>query len=273
MLIDGHAHACGSYLTAEDIIETLHSNGVDKVVLVPGELDSSRTYGVPSFARLVPGKDVVPSLNRLIGLMTRLSGDVQSIPVGNKHVHELALALPNQVIQFYWALLHRAGIREEIERDHAAWRYKGLKLHQVWESFSVESAAFEEVTAFAAQKRLPIFIHLRTIRDVHSHVHFVKKHPDNCFIIGHLFGLEVYIDADLPQDGVFFDISAPPFVSRKRVLRAIEHFGADHVIMGSDAPYGRGNLARNIRRVRELPISESDKKLILGGNLQRLLEL
>ena len=40
MIIDGHSHACGKYLTAEGIIKTLDENGVDKVVLVPGELNN-----------------------------------------------------------------------------------------------------------------------------------------------------------------------------------------------------------------------------------------
>ncbi len=40
MIIDGHAHACGDFLTSEGILEKLNEAGVDKVVLVPGELDS-----------------------------------------------------------------------------------------------------------------------------------------------------------------------------------------------------------------------------------------
>ena len=40
MIIGGHSHACGKFLTADSILQTLNSNGVDKVVLVPGELDT-----------------------------------------------------------------------------------------------------------------------------------------------------------------------------------------------------------------------------------------
>ena len=34
MRIDGHGHACGGYLTIEDIHNTLSNNNIDAVVLV-----------------------------------------------------------------------------------------------------------------------------------------------------------------------------------------------------------------------------------------------
>jgi Tat protein secretion system quality control protein TatD with DNase activity len=40
MIIDGHAHACGESLTAEEIVRKLDENGVDKVVLVQVRLEN-----------------------------------------------------------------------------------------------------------------------------------------------------------------------------------------------------------------------------------------
>lgn len=48
MIIDGHSHACGKFLTAESIVRTLDKNGVDRVVLVPGELNSRSEYTLPN---------------------------------------------------------------------------------------------------------------------------------------------------------------------------------------------------------------------------------
>jgi hypothetical protein len=47
MVIDGHAHASGEYLKVESITDYLSRNNTDKVVLVPGELNSSKTYHLP----------------------------------------------------------------------------------------------------------------------------------------------------------------------------------------------------------------------------------
>lgn len=43
--------------------------------------------------------------------------------------------------------------------------------------------------------------------------------------------------------------------------------------MGSDAPYGNDNLKQIIARVLRLNLSDSEKDLILGGNLQKLLKI
>lgn len=273
MLIDGHAHACGGYLRPADIIRTLDENELDKVVLVPGQLNSTRTYGLPDIASVFPESDLIPYLNRMIGLSTALSGDAKTIPEGNCYVQSLVRACPDHVIQFYWALLQRPGILNEIERDYEDWGFKGLKLHQVWERFDLGSPAFEAVAGFATEKNLPIFIHLRSKRDVRKHIAFMRRHPETCFIIGHLFGLAEYIESGVAMGNTYFDISAPPFVSRHRVIQAIEHFGADRIILGSDSPYGKHNLRDNVRRIREMSLSDYDRQLILGGNLQRLLNL
>ena len=59
MIIDAHAHACGEFLHGENIIDILDSNDVSKVVLVPGELGSSRNYSFPNLAARFQTKDVV----------------------------------------------------------------------------------------------------------------------------------------------------------------------------------------------------------------------
>ncbi len=59
MIIDGHSHACGRYLTAEGIVKALDDSRVDKVVLVPGELKSRSEYSLPDIAsnKLLFGTD------------------------------------------------------------------------------------------------------------------------------------------------------------------------------------------------------------------------
>jgi predicted TIM-barrel fold metal-dependent hydrolase len=101
----------------------------------------------------------------------------------------------------------------------------------------------------------------------------IRRHPSTTFIIGHLFRLEEYIQADLRMDNVYFDISTPPLISLVRLQKALDYYGAQRLILGSDTPYGVESLRKNIERVRALALSEEDKALILGGNLQRILRL
>jgi aminocarboxymuconate-semialdehyde decarboxylase len=52
---------------------------------------------------------------------------------------------------------------------------------------------------------------------------------------------------------------------------AIDFAGADHLLAGSDYPHLIGSLDKMVRSIRELKISEEDKRGILGENAARLL--
>lgn len=107
MIIDGHghAHACGPFLKGKDIVKTLAETGVDKVVLVPGELDSQQTYALPGLAERFPKRDVVRLTNALTKVMISVTSKAADIPEGNRRVYALAQAHPERIIQFYWVLL------------------------------------------------------------------------------------------------------------------------------------------------------------------------
>jgi predicted TIM-barrel fold metal-dependent hydrolase len=104
-------------------------------------------------------------------------------------------------------------------------------------------------------------------------IRYIDKHPSTKFIIGHLYGLEQYMKADVNLANVYFEISTPALVSTPRVRKAVDHFGAERIILGSDTPYGRDNLKLNLQRVRALGLSKRDAGMILGGNMRRLLNL
>ena len=102
---------------------------------------------------------------------------------------------------------------------------------------------------------------------------YIKIHRNTVFIIGHLFGLERYIEAKLDSDNIFFEISMPALISLQRLMMAIKYFGAEKIVLGSDIPYGKNNLKTNIHRVKTLDISDEEKYLILGGNMKNLLKI
>jgi len=85
MIIDGHAHACGGYLTPENITRTLDNSGTDKVILVPGEPNSKAEYFLPDLAALFPNINVVKATNFLTRIVIRLSGMLDHIPKGVCH--------------------------------------------------------------------------------------------------------------------------------------------------------------------------------------------
>ncbi len=273
MIIDGHAHACGDFLNVENIIKILDRNQVDKVVLVPGELNSAKTYNLPNIAGWFPERDVVSITNAMSRLLLQLTGAAKHIHEGNEYVYSFVQQAPDRVLQFYWVMLHRPDIVAEVEQRFQEWQFRGIKFHQCWESFSVRSEKFDRIVTWAAEQNLPIFLHMKTKQEVRALIDYIRTHPKPTFIIAHLFGLEEYIKADLRVDNLYFEISSPPLISIKRLTKAIACFGAQKIIFGSDTPYGKESLRINLQRVKSLSRSEEEKQGILGENLQKLLQL
>ena len=272
MIIDGHAHASGPFLHAEGIARSLDAAGVDRVVLVSGETDSEKTYSLPRVARRFPNTDVVAWTNRLTRVVIALTRGVRHIAPGNEHVYRLSQELPDRVIPFHWVVLSRDGNHYDLERLYDERHFCGLKLHQCWDRFRVASVEFEAVMNWAELKGLPVFIHLYDRRGVRELMNYLRHHPGAKVIVGHLFGLDDFIASGQRFERVVFDISTHELVSAHRILKAIEHFGVQHVVMGSDTPYARDALPLAIERVRSLSLSDPEKDSILGDNIRRLLD-
>lgn len=271
MIIDGHAHACGGYLTPENIIRTLENSGADKVILVPGEPNSKAEYFLPDLASLFPNLNVVKTTNFLTRIVVRLSGLLDYIPNGNEFVHELRLKTNDRVIQFIWITTHIHNPIGYLDNKLADWNFSGVKLHQCWDNFSIDSKFFIEIANWTEKNDLPLFIHLNTDAEVKKIIKYKRDHPKLKLIIAHLFGLELFINENLSPENLYFDTSSPQLVSTKRLIKAFRYFGPNTLILGSDNPYGKNNLKKNIDRISGLDIADQDKKQILGGNLLHII--
>jgi uncharacterized protein len=273
MIIDGHSHACGELLTPDGIIKTMENNNVDKVILVPGELNSKTEYSLPNIAAFFPRHNVVKITNYLTKFVMKLKGIVKEIPAGNKHVYELKQKTNDRVIQFVWVTTQIKNPSEYLDNRLIDWKFQGVKLHQCWETFSVNSNFFKEVALWTERKDLPLFIHLYSDSEVRKLIEYKKNHPKLKLIVAHLFGLEIFIKKHFKDENLYFDSSPLQLISKRRLMDAIYFVGADKVTLGTDTPYGKGNVAKSIARIKSLEISDEDKSLILGENIKRLLFL
>jgi len=273
MIIDGHAHACGVFLTPKSIIKESNNAGVDKVILVPGELGSSKNYSMPNIAKLFPSKNVVKLTNSLTKFVMNLTGTVKQIPEGNEFVYELTKKTQGRVIQFLWITQQVEKPKEFLTEKLSEWNFKGIKMHQCWEKFSIDSDFFRSVAQWAEENNMPLFIHLFSDMDVKNIIKYKESHPKLKLILAHLFGLELFIKANVKDENLYFDSSTIQLISTKRLKNAINFVGAKNVTMGTDTPYGKNNLHKNIDRINDLDIPSEEKDLILGENMKRLLNL
>jgi len=274
MIIDGHSHACGRYLTAEGIESMLDKCGANKAVIVPGELNSKTEYSLPDLAKIFPKRNVVKVTNRLTKLVMKITRKVKEIPEGNEYVYNLQSHSNGRVIQFVWITTAIKNPSKYLNAKLADWNFQGVKLHQCWETFSIDSDFFKEVAIWTENHDLPLFIHLYSDNDVLKILDFKRNHPNLKLIIAHLFGLEIFIRKNFKDKNLFFDSSPLQLISGLRLNRAIDYVGASNVLFGTDTPYGgKNNLYKSIERINNLKISNEDKQLILGLNIKNLLKI
>jgi aminocarboxymuconate-semialdehyde decarboxylase len=116
-----------------------------------------------------------------------------------------------------------------------------------------------------------------------------RRWPRIRWVLGHLGGTIPYLAERLDRGFEAFKecrahIDEPPTAYLKRQFYydtvnfsvaaqrlAIEFAGADHIVAGSDYPHQIGSIPKMLTSVRALPIPDTDKDKILGGNLEKLL--
>lgn len=273
MIIDGHAHSCGIFQKPENIIRVLNELNVDKVIICPAPINNDKNVIVPNLARLFKNADLMFFFNPIIRLVTNLSKITSKLDEANQYVFEISKAYPEHIIQFYWINPKDKNVLDKVAEDYIKMNFKGIKVHQCFQVFQANSKIMYSLSEFAAKNNIPFFLHLLSKKEVYNFIKLAKDNPDTYFIIAHLIGLEIFISENIDIPNIYFDISPTPLVSNKRVLKAISYFGSEHIILGSDTPYGKNNLSKNIQRIKNLQLPKLDKKNILGENIKKLLKL
>lgn len=124
----------------------------------------------------------------------------------------------------------------------------------------------------------------------------LDRHPDLRFITHHCGGMIPFFSERLAGQGrrmmsQFYveeklDLSRPPIEyfklfygdtalgSTPGLMCGYSFFGADHILFGTDMPFGGApQIAQAIDSVEKMSIPESDKHLIFHGNTRKLLKL
>ena len=159
---------------------------------------------------------------------------------------------------------------------------KGLKFHAEYQDFLVDDDYMLEIYDYALGKGL-ILLH---------HAGFDPSFPQpfksspqrfarvaeamrgGIIVAAHLGGQEQWDDVEkyLAGSNIYFDTSMGfAYFSHEQFLRIAEKHGADKILFGSDAPWSNAGL--EIEHLRSLPLPESDKAAILGGNAKRILKI
>ena len=176
--------------------------------------------------------------------------------------------------------LHQDLTEEEIVNE-VEWaqsnNMRGIKLHPDFQKFNIDDKEAEKFYR-AARGKLPILFHIGDDRYEYSKprrlVNMAKKYPDQIFIAAHFGGYRCWDDAPLYAglDNVYFDTcSSLPFITAERAKELIDLHGADKFFFGTDFPMwdAKGEL----ERFNKIPLTDTEREMILSGNLKRLLNI
>ena len=175
--------------------------------------------------------------------------------------------------------LHQDLTEAEVEAE-VSWAlehgFKGIKLHPDFQKFNIDDECAEKFYRAAAGK-LPILFHIGDDRYDYSSperlVRMAKKYPKQIFIAAHFGGYRCWDKADIYKglDNVYFDTcSSLMFITPERAREIIDEYGADRFFFATDFPMW--DASGELERFNKIPLSDAEREMILGKNLERLLK-
>ncbi|MNP50515.1 Amidohydrolase [compost metagenome] len=91
------------------------------------------------------------------------------------------------------------------------------------------------------------------------------------FIIGHLTGTDLFNASGVNLKNVYFDTSSSKRIQGSDIKQAIDTFGYEHIVFGTDTPYA--SIDGQIDRIERLNLSDHIKEHIYSLNARNLLAL
>jgi predicted TIM-barrel fold metal-dependent hydrolase len=132
------------------------------------------------------------------------------------------------------------------------------------------SREIQEISKIAGIRQFPIFIHLFSKSDVTQLIELALLYPKTTFIVAHLLGMEIIANYEKAIPNIYFEISGDiDIVTQERIEYAVQKFGTEHIIYGSDGPFISMELS--LERMNKVQITESQKEYILSKNIERLI--
>ena len=191
----------------------------------------------------------------------------------------VASIVSDRIVGFGGIFPHTADYRRDIDFV-VSLGLKGLKFHAEYQDFVVDDTHMLDIYDYALSRGL-ILLHHAGVD--HAFAPPYKSSPQQfakiakamgggVIVAAHLGGLGQWDDVEkyLAGSAIYMDTSTGfDDFPQDLFLRVLEKHGADKILFASDAPWS--NAGTEIAHIQALPITESDKAMLLGGNAQRIL--
>jgi predicted TIM-barrel fold metal-dependent hydrolase len=209
---------------------------------------------------------------------------LRHIDASNAYVYQATQQHSERILGFGWAN-PRLGLdkaREAVKRCIYDYGFYGVKLNGAQDSYYIDDPqlALPIVEEIAKTGKLLAF-HVGTDAFEHTHPFRVAKiarmFPDLQILMVHMGGVG---HADLTNAAIEVAQECANLtligsaVRATAVLKAVKTLGADRVCFGSDTPFALMHVElAKYNALLDGEVSEEEKRLIMGGNIARLMDL
>lgn len=163
------------------------------------------------------------------------------------------------------------GNMNDLESNVRIYQPKGIKLHQAWNSFQIDGVEFKNLVDISTSYQLPVYIHLYSKKEAVKLLCFIKENPHAVFIIAHLTGTSLFSGSGVNLKNIYFDTSSSDRIQGSDIKQAIDTFGYEHIVFGTDTPYA--SIDAQIERIEQLKLPDAVKEHIYRLNARNLLAL
>ena len=170
-------------------------------------------------------------------------------------------------------------------------KFIGAKIHPDYHGYDVGSRVARDFLDRVASRVSTMLFHVSCMpgtgfADADAIATFAERHPNTNIVMAHLAGIfqnSVYpyfpnlrgleSVAERQLDNVYVDTAHYLMYVYPGVMeKMVELLGPDHIVFGTDVPLqGPMQMRFAIDVIESLPISESDKKHIFGGNAKKII--
>ena len=215
-----------------------------------------------------------------------------------EHINNSALSIPNsELISFGCIHPDYENYSAELKRIKSL-GLKGIKVHPVYQGTDVDDVKYLRIFECAAELDLVVITHagldigfpgvIRCSPKMCRHV--IDEIGDFKFVLAHMGGwknweevpeyladTKVYLDTAFstgritPRADCHWNEKDLVMMNSAQFIDMVEAFGADRILFGTDSPWS--SQSESIEFIRQLSISDEDKKKILGENAARILNI
>ena len=245
MIFDAHTHigkgdsfhysdSADTPISVEDLLKEMDRNNVEKAIVMPN-------FNLP---------------HKLGDSNIEMAKSIENIS--------------NRLFGFAWLDPRIENCCDQLESLVKEFGFKGLKLHPVLGGYYLTNKTVLRLIDKAISLKIPVMVHTGWgLLGSATYVgQLAEQFQKGQFIIAHMIDPEC-MNVTKRHDNIFLETSYAQHP--RRITQAVNTIGSERLLYGSDYPLG-GGIEFEISKIKLAKITKEDKRMILSGNISRLIK-